>query len=127
MRYLGIDFGSKRVGLALSDEGGKFAIPHSVLPNDHKLIGKIVALCKDVQGIVLGESVDDKGENNKIMELIIPFKKELEGVTRLPVIYEKEYMSSQHAEFFQGKHDMLDASAAALILQRYLDKHDHIR
>jgi RNase H-fold protein (predicted Holliday junction resolvase) len=71
--------------------------------------------------------VDDKGENNKIMELIIPFKKELEGITRLPVIYEKEYMSSQHAEFFQGKHDMLDASAAALILQRYLDKHDHIR
>lgn len=127
MRYLGIDFGSKRVGLALSDEGGKFAMPHSVLPNDHKLIGKIVALCKDVQGIVLGESVDDKGENNKIMELIVPFKKELEGTTRLPVIYEKEYMSSQHAEFFQGKHDMLDASAAALILQRYLDKHDHIR
>lgn len=127
MRYLGIDFGSKRVGLALSDEGGKFAMPHSVLPNDHKLVEKIAALCKDVQGIVLGESVDDKGENNKIMELIIPFKKELEGITRLPVIYEKEYMSSQHAEFFQGKHDMLDASAAALILQRYLDKNDHIR
>jgi len=127
MRYLGIDFGSKRVGIALSDEGGKFAMPHSVLPNDHKLVEKIVALCKDVHGIVLGESVDDKGENNKIMELIIPFKKELEGTTRLPVIYEKEYMSSQHAEFFQGKHDMLDASAAALILQRYLDKHDHIR
>lgn len=127
MRYLGIDFGSKRVGIALSDEGGKFALPHSVLPNDHKLIEKIVALCKDVQGIVLGESVDDKGQDNQIMNLIIPFKKELEGVTRLPVVFEKEYMSSQHAEFFQGKHDMLDASAAALILQRYLDKHDHIR
>lgn len=124
MRYLGIDFGSKRVGLALSDEGGKFALPHSVLPNNHKLIENIVTLCKkdEVKGIILGESVDDKGENNKIMELIIPFKKELEGTTRLPVIYEKEYMSSQHAEFFQGKHELLDASAAALILQRYLDK-----
>lgn len=123
MRYLGIDFGSKRVGLALSDEGGKFAMPHSVLPNNHKLIENIVTICKDgVVGIILGESVDDKGENNKIMDLIVPFKKELEGNTRLPVIYEKEYMSSQHAEFFQGKHDMLDASAAALILQRFLDK-----
>ena len=123
MRYLGIDFGSKRVGLALSDEGGKFAMPHSVLPNNHKLVENIAALCKDsVAAIILGESVDDKGENNKIMDMIIPFKKELEGVTRLPVIYEKEYMSSQHAEFFQGKHDMLDASAAALILQRFLDK-----
>lgn len=126
MRYLGIDFGSKRVGLALSDEQGKFALPHSVLPNNHKLIENIVTLCKkdEIKGIVLGESVDDKGENNKIMEMIIPFKKELEGTTRLPVIYEKEYMSSQHAEFFQGKHDMLDASAAALILQRFLDKHN---
>lgn len=124
MRYLGIDFGSKRVGLALSDEGGKFALPHSVLPNNHKLVANIVTLCKkdEVKGIILGESVDDKGENNKIMEMIIPFKKELEGTTRLPVIYEKEYMSSQHAEFFQGKHELLDASAAALILQRYLDK-----
>ncbi len=123
MRYLGIDFGSKRVGLALSDEGGKFAMPHSVLPNNHKLVENIVTICKEgVVGIILGESVDDKGENNKIMDLIVPFKKELEGTTRLPVIYEKEYMSSQHAEFFQGKHDMLDASAAALILQRFLDK-----
>ncbi len=125
MRYLGIDFGSKRVGLALSDEGGKFAMPHSVVPNDHKLIERIVAICKGgVEGIVLGESVNDKNENNKIMELITPFKKELEGTTRLPVIFEKEYMTSQHAEFFQGKHDMLDASAAALILQRFLDKHN---
>lgn len=125
MRYLGIDYGSKRVGLALSDEGGKFAMPHSVIPNDHKLVEKIVTICKGgVEGIVLGESVNDKNENNKIMELITPFKKELEGTTRLPVIFEKEYMSSQHAEFFQGKHDMLDASAAALILQRFLDKHN---
>lgn len=125
MRYLGIDFGSKRVGIALSDEGGKFAIPHSVIPNDYKTVENIVKICKsDVRGVVLGESVNDKGENNKIMDLIIPFKKELEGVLRVPVVYEKEYMSSQHAEFFQGKHDMLDASAAALILQRFLDKHN---
>ncbi len=125
MRYLGIDFGSKRIGLALSDEGGKFAIPHSVIPNDYKTVENIAKLCKEgVQGIILGESVNDKGENNKIMDLIVPFKKELEGVTRVPVVYEREYMSSQHAEFFQGKHDMLDASAAALILQRFLDKHN---
>lgn len=126
MRYLGIDYGSKRVGLALSDEGGKFAMPHSVIPNDYKLVAHIVEICKKdkVEGIILGESVNDKNENNKIMELITPFKKELEGTTRLSVIFEKEYMTSQHAEFFQGKHDMLDASAAALILQRFLDKHN---
>lgn len=124
MRYLGIDFGSKRVGLALSDGEGKFAMPHSILSNNHKLLQGILDICKkeDVAGIVLGESLNDKGEQNKIMEMIIPFKKELEGLTHLPVFYEKEYMSSQHAEFFQGKHDMLDASAAALILQRFLDK-----
>lgn len=126
MRYLGIDFGSKRIGLALSDEGGKFAMPREVVQNNIKAVEHIATLCKKegVETIILGESVNNKGENNAIMELIIPFKKEIEGVTRLPVIFEKEYMTSQHAEFFQGKHDMLDASAAALILQRFLDTHN---
>ena len=34
MKYLGIDFGSKRVGIAVSDENGQMAFPHSVILND---------------------------------------------------------------------------------------------
>ena len=45
MKYLGIDYGKKRVGVALSDEGGQFALPKAVLPSDHQLIKKIKELC----------------------------------------------------------------------------------
>jgi len=53
-------------------------------------------------------------------------KKELEGLTRLPVYLELEFMTSMQAqrldEELGGKKDMLDATAAAFILQSFLDK-----
>ena len=59
---------------------------------------------------------------NVIMERITPFKKELEINTGLPIHYEREFMTSAAAEHLQGKGEMIDASAATLILQSYLDK-----
>ena len=41
MRYMGIDYGAKRVGIAISDEKGIIAFPHSVIGNDETLIAKI--------------------------------------------------------------------------------------
>jgi RNase H-fold protein (predicted Holliday junction resolvase) len=41
------------------------------------------------------------------------------------VVFEPEFLTSHQAEYFQGKHDLLDASAAALILQSYLDKRNN--
>ena len=124
MRYLGIDYGAKRVGIALSDTEGGMAFPHTVLPNDKKLITTIKELCdkEHIAEIVLGESLDYKMKPNVIMEKIIPFKKELENATGLPVHFEREFMTSAAAEHLQGKGEMLDASAAAIILQGYLDK-----
>ena len=55
------------------------------------------------------------------MKKIKTFKLQLEDLLKIPVRYEPEFMTSHQAEQFQGKHDMLDASAAALILQSYLD------
>ena len=57
MRYLGIDYGSKRVGVAVSDEAGEFALPLSVLPNDKKLLPEIKKIIaeKQVGAVVLGE------------------------------------------------------------------------
>ena len=45
MRYLGIDYGSKRVGIAISDASGKIAFPREVLPNDKNLLTRIADLC----------------------------------------------------------------------------------
>ncbi len=124
MRYLGIDYGSKRVGVALSDESGVMAFPNQVLKNDQGLILKIKKICDDekVGEIVVGESLDYKGKPNPIMKKIDGFVAELKEMVKLPVMLEPEFMTSQEAVLIQGETEMHDASAAALILKSFLDK-----
>jgi putative holliday junction resolvase len=127
MKLLGIDYGEKRVGIATSDEGGILAFPKEILDNDKNLVAKIKKICEEekIEKIVLGESVNDKGELNKIMEKITHFKEELEKEIKLPVYFEKEFMTSLEARRYQENLKRVDASAAALILQRYLDRKKH--
>ncbi len=129
MRYLGIDFGSKRIGVAVSDAHGSIAFPHSVVANSKDAILEIVAIAKKegVGTIVVGESKDFSGKPNVVMEKITPFTHELEKASDLPVIFEPEFLSSQQASTFQGEHQKLDASAAAIILQAYLERKKHDR
>ena len=124
MKYLGIDYGEKRVGIAFSDIEGKVAFPKIVLENNTKLIQKISDLCKEskIDIIVIGESKNYKGEDNKISPKIISFKRELISSIKLPIFLEPEFMSSMQVEKTFGKTDMLDASAAAIILQTFMDK-----
>lgn len=124
MRYIGIDFGTKRIGVALSDESNHFALPYKVLPNSKKIIEDIKNIIADnnVTHIILGESKDYKGQDNKVMEKIRKFKTDIENNLHVPVIFEPEMLTSREAEHIQGKTDMLDASAAALILKSYLDR-----
>ena len=123
MRYLGIDFGEKRVGIAISDEDGKIAFPNVVLVNDGDLIKNIVDLCMKnaVEVVVMGESRDYKGQINSIMWKIEGFKKQLEMVG-FKVVFEPEFMTSVQASQITGENKMLDASAAAIILQAYLNR-----
>ena len=124
MRYLGIDYGTKRVGVAVSDENGKVAFPHSVLANDGKLIAALAALCRErgISEIVVGDSRDFSGAPNKISAQIVDFCKRIAEAAGLPVHSEPEFWSSAQAERWQGKTEKLDASAAAIILQSFLDR-----
>lgn len=123
MRILGIDYGTKRVGVAMSDEAGQFAMPLVVLKNGKDLIGEICGLLEEnsAKEVVLGESKNYKGEDNAIMKAGLELKKSLEA-KGFVVHLEPEFMTSVEAERFQGKNEMSDASAAAIILQSYLDK-----
>lgn len=136
MKHLGIDYGSKRVGLALSDDGGTFAFPYKILKNDMSLVDMIQNVCgeEEVSAVVIGESHDLSGKANKIMGSIEEFKRNLEAELDLPVYFQKEFMTTVEARGREGKEQnnarklskekklYADASAAALILQRYLDK-----
>jgi putative Holliday junction resolvase len=123
MRYLGIDYGEKRIGLALSDEQGDFSYPLSVIQNSEKLVQEISNLCKEnnVSTIVIGESKNFNQEENPIMKSVKILKENLENETQLPVHLHPEFMTSLEAERLQGHNDMHDASAAAIILKSYLE------
>lgn len=122
-RLLGIDYGSRRVGVAVSDPGKKFALPVSVIENTPELVKKITKLAKDneVREIVLGESLDYEGKPNSIYLDASEFKADIEREGFM-VHFEPEFMTSIQAERLQGKNDKSDASAAALILQSFLDR-----
>ena len=123
MKLLGVDYGTKRVGLAVSDEDGTMAFPKSVVPNTADLHTVLWRIADEVgtTHIVIGESKNLKGENNPLMGGITRLKNSLEGLG-LVVSLEPEYMTTQQAERLQDKSDQLDASAAAIILQSYLDR-----
>jgi len=124
MKYLGIDYGEKRVGVAISDNEAKVAFPKIVLENNQYLIKKISDLCLEnkIDSIVIGESKNYKGEDNKINPKIISFKRDLGNLIKLPIFLEPEFMSSAQVENTFGKNEMLDASAASIILQTFMDK-----
>lgn len=124
MRYLGVDYGTKRVGVALSDEGGTMAFPCAILKNSKELIGEIKNICvkEGVEQIVVGESLNYKSEPNSVMKEIKSFVDELEETISVPVLFEREFLSTQQARFFQEEKKHVDDSAAAVILQSYLDK-----
>lgn len=130
MRIIGIDYGTKRVGVAVSSEAGDFAMPHSVIKNigdRAALVSQIVAIAaeKSAKTVVIGESKDYAGKPNAIMVEISAFKKALEQ-KGFSVVLEPEFMTSHQAERLNhelgGGSGMKDASAAALILQSFLDK-----
>lgn len=128
MRYLGIDFGSKRIGLAISDESESFAMPLQVLENSDQAVSTICDICKDknIGTVVVGESKNFEMKENEIMKEITPFVENLKKQSGLPVVFHPEFMTSAEAEQLQGKNNMLDASAAAIILKSYLDTKNSI-
>lgn len=124
MRYLGIDYGARRLGLALSDERGEFAFPKETIPNDATSVDRIAQIIQreKAEGIVIGDTRALSGAENPITEESDAFARMLEKNTGISVVRSWEAWSSVEASRFAPKgkeHD--DASAAAIILQRYLD------
>jgi methionyl aminopeptidase len=123
-RLMGIDFGEKRIGIALSDEEGKFAFAHSVLVNNKKTISEIKKICEinNISKIILGQSLNYYNQPNPIMKKIELFKDSLKKEIKLPVIYQTETLTTQEAKRTQGNIEKIDASAAALILRSFIEK-----
>jgi putative Holliday junction resolvase len=124
MRYLGIDYGAKHIGIAVSDQSNSFAFPRDTIPNDHKaleIIARIVSL-EEIAEIIFGDTRSIDGGANQITAEADAFVEKLKQAAGVPTKRSREAWSSQEAARYAPpgqKHN--DASAAAIILQRFLD------
>ncbi len=132
-RALGIDFGEKRVGLALSDRSNLIASPYKTLQyiSENDLISEIkkIVIDKEIGVCVIGLPLSMKGEESDQTKKVRRFKNLL-SILELPIIYEDERFSSiiaknslvlQNVKTGHNKSE-IDRTAAAIILQQYLDK-----
>lgn len=127
MRLLGIDYGTKWIGVAISDESKRIALPYKVLENKKGVVNELQFICEKelADGIVVGESKNYAQEENPIMKDIREFGEELEHATRLPIYFEPEFLTSREARHIEKNKGKVNASAAALILQSYIDKKNY--
>lgn len=120
---MGIDYGAKRVGIALSDEAGRVAFPKATLPNDKTLVSELVALIEahTIAEIVIGDSIGNTGMPNPIAHGARTLVETLKMQSSAVIHFEPEFYSSQEARLLSGKHSV-DAEAATIILNSFLTK-----
>lgn len=120
--FLGIDYGSKRVGVAIGDEELKIARPLEILENNQELIQTIQSLASShgITGLVVGLPRGLEGQETKYTQIVRTFAAELEKLG-LPVELQDEALTSE----LSGSTSAVPADdrAAAMILQDYLDEH----
>lgn len=120
-RLIGIDYGSKRLGIAVSDAMQTTALPKVVLPSGDFSV--LEALLKEVQGvgIVVGLPQNFSGDFQKIGIETKVFMKNCEERFRLPIFTVDERLTSRQARHDLKKTSVIDDVAATIILQMYLD------
>ncbi|MEK7075659.1 MAG: Holliday junction resolvase RuvX [Patescibacteria group bacterium] len=122
-RILAIDYGEKRMGLALSDEEQKFAFEFEIW-SPEQIFEDLPNLLKEkgVSKIVLGNPLNMSGESTKKTEEVVEFKKKIEAMCGLGVELVDERLSSKMAENISGHSKNIDSLAAQIFLQNYLNK-----
>ena len=132
-RILGIDYGSKRIGIAVSDPLNIIARGVTVVPNSPKMIGEIKRMAQEfgVEKIVIGIPYNLKGRKDSMAEEVEEFIRLLVSELNVEIIRQDERFTSRVAR--QTLLDMnvgkmkrrskgrIDEMASALILQAYLD------
>ncbi|MEK7500641.1 MAG: Holliday junction resolvase RuvX [Patescibacteria group bacterium] len=122
MNYLGIDYGEKRIGLAKADGQLKIATPLDTIVNDAGVFDRLreIVLEESISTIVVGLPMSFDGRENAFAGRIRAFAAKLQDAVGKPVVLENEIFSSKIAE--ESSPGKLDQSAAAVILQSFLDK-----
>jgi putative Holliday junction resolvase len=145
VRTLGVDYGRKRIGLALSDPTGLLARPWKTLPGSGSVRQAAASLAREIEGlaaeddglavVVVGLPRRLSGEPNEQTLVVRSVVERLQALVGLPVELQDERLSSREAEHHLSRTEkdwrirkpLLDAMAAAVILQDYLDGQARLR
>ncbi len=131
MRYLAIDYGLRRTGLALCDPQETIASPYRIVEGKDGLCDRIVRIAhsEGAEAVVVGLPLNMDGTEGPQARIVRRFVKELAGHLTIPIFFHDERLSSFSAEekladtglTAARKRKHLDAMAAAEILQGFLD------
>jgi len=132
MRYLAIDYGEKRTGLAICDANETIVTPLAVIHGRKELQKKISAVIRkeDVEAVVIGLPLNMDGSEGSQAKLVLKFAEQLREHLDVPVHFQDERLSSFDAEQKLAPAELtrskrrkrLDAVAAASILEAFLEK-----
>ncbi len=133
-RVLGIDYGSRRIGLSTSDPLGILATPYGFLQNDATLWTRLKEIVEgeSIERIVVGMPLTLRGESGQKAKEVECFIEELRSKTGIAVIPRDERFTTTMAQRTvrqmnrkkknrNAKDGTLDSMAAAILLQEYLD------
>ncbi len=131
MKYLAVDYGNKRTGLALCDRNETMASPLSVISEPSRVVQVIVEVVEEehIEGIVIGLPLNMDDSEGFQAKRVRAFGKVLSGKVEVPVLFHDERLSSFSASeklaamsLTRGrKKKRLDAVAAAEILEGFLE------
>jgi putative holliday junction resolvase len=125
-RILGIDYGSRRVGVAITDPARSVIFPREILRNNEFLIADLIQMCAEesVLTVVFGVPLKIDGTDTKQSKEIRVFAEKFEKESGLQVEYQDEAYTTFEAERMIGerKHLEKDSFSAMKILEQYLQK-----
>lgn len=138
MRVLGIDLGSKRIGIATSDRSGTIATPYTVLlrcgsmGGDHRNIAKMVVE-EEAEAVIVGLPLNMDGSEGKAAQAARVEAARMATVVGVPVHVHDERLTTVEADRVlmeqkmnaQARRRVVDKVAAAVMLQSWLDTQAH--
>jgi putative Holliday junction resolvase len=134
MRYLGVDFGERRIGLAIADDDGRLAVPVDVVTrsSDAQAIDAVLAVAgrEGAETIVVGEPLRLDGSEGDAARRARGFAAKLGAATRLPIVLHDEALTSYEAASRlreagakrRRRRDAIHSVAAQILLQDWLDR-----
>jgi putative Holliday junction resolvase len=133
-RIAAIDFGLKRIGIALSDERKQIAFPLATVEGGKRGVQNVaMALLdkkKEIEEVMIGLPLLPSGAKGEMALAVERFAEELQKALNLPIVFFDERLSSKHADKQlkelslnrKERTEKLDRTSAAFLLQSYLEK-----